>query len=467
MRDAAPVSPPRSAAAERALARAEPPGQEKRADAPSFEDALAEAPGTEPGTPAVPAGAKPKDAKAPNASEAPSEGAGQPAPPGPALAADLLAIIAAASTPKAQPTPAKAVEAEAAEAATEAGPEEKSEGEAEPAAGPVPLAGAAPTPAVAVPAPVAPSLPAPNRPVAGAGADEAGIAGVGPSTGPDAPVQADGVPAPAVPAAPVAAAVGGEDELASDQASAPQASAKPPEAGQTEPTPPAPPPHPSAPHAALKAAGARAKPEGEEREGGKPVEGRRDAEPARPLPEPRGRDDAPSGAGFEALSRALGPGAPAANATPAPAAPPVPVLQNVPLGAVPVEIGLKSLAGMNRFEIRLDPEDLGRIDVTLEIGDAGEVKARLVVDRVETLALLQRDAKTLERAFEQAGLKATDGSVDMQLRDQGSQPGSRGERGRDDRPGREPGPPLERQPSSPPPQARPIWRGTAGIDMRI
>ena len=145
------------------------------------------------------------------------------------------------------------------------------------------------------------------------------------------------------------------------------------------------------------------------------------------------------------------------------------MLQNVPIGAVPVEIGLKSLAGMNRFEIRLDPGDLGRIDVTLEIGETGDVKARLVVDRVETLALLQRDARTLERAFEQAGLKAGDGSVDLQLRDggSGSRSEGRGEHGRENRPGHPPDPSEGRQPLAPPPQARPIWRGTAGIDVRI
>ena len=72
---------------------------------------------------------------------------------------------------------------------------------------------------------------------------------------------------------------------------------------------------------------------------------------------------------------------------------------------------------MSRFEIRLDPADLGRIDVRLDMGDDGIVKAHLTVDKVETLALLQRDARTLERAFEQAGLKPSDGGVDLTLRD--------------------------------------------------
>jgi flagellar hook-length control protein FliK len=81
------------------------------------------------------------------------------------------------------------------------------------------------------------------------------------------------------------------------------------------------------------------------------------------------------------------------------------------------------LQGLKEFQIRLDPAELGRIDVKLEIGDDKSVTARVVVDRVETLHLLQREAKTLERAFEQAGLKSSDASVDITLRDPGQQAG--------------------------------------------
>jgi flagellar hook-length control protein FliK len=149
----------------------------------------------------------------------------------------------------------------------------------------------------------------------------------------------------------------------------------------------------------------------------------------------------------------------------------LPVVGNVPLGAVPVEIGLRSLAGLNRFEIRLDPAELGRIEVRLDISDGGEVQAQLVVDRVETLALLQRDARTLERAFEQAGLKPSEGGVDLTLRDPGQNLSGQQGRG-EDRPQRPQAPETPRgvaEPSSPAPSppVRPLWRGAAGIDVRI
>ena len=93
----------------------------------------------------------------------------------------------------------------------------------------------------------------------------------------------------------------------------------------------------------------------------------------------------------------------------------------VPLQAVAVEIGMRAMRGSKEFSIRLDPEDLGRVDIRLEISDAGQVQAKLVVDRVETLQLLQRDAKTLERAFEQAGLKTNPDGLQFSLRDEGQQ----------------------------------------------
>jgi len=172
---------------------------------------------------------------------------------------------------------------------------------------------------------------------------------------------------------------------------------------------------------------------------------------------------------------------PAAQAAPAPAqAPqaasasmpsqPLRVVSEVPLGAVPVEIGLKSLAGINHFEIRLDPVELGRIEVRLEIDPQGSVKAHLSVDRVETLALLQRDAKTLERAFDQAGLKLSDGNIDLSLRDQQAQGQGRHEHGQEHRRdgSRHPDSDLRRASADPIPGESPrrLWRA-AGIDVRI
>ncbi|MGW5959315.1 flagellar hook-length control protein FliK [Methylorubrum thiocyanatum] len=184
------------------------------------------------------------------------------------------------------------------------------------------------------------------------------------------------------------------------------------------------------------------------------------AGPAAALPPPG--SGAPQGLhAAEAASQAAG----IAAAAPPPATPPI------PLGAVPMTIGLRSLSGMNRFAIRLDPVELGRIDVSLDLDkEGGKARAHLVVDRPETLALLQRDASALQQALAQAGFDvgAEAGGIDLSLRSEtGSQQGNRdGEsasRGRSDT-----GPggrddiaaPLDRLPLR-------HLRAVSGLDIRI
>jgi flagellar hook-length control protein FliK len=94
--------------------------------------------------------------------------------------------------------------------------------------------------------------------------------------------------------------------------------------------------------------------------------------------------------------------------------------------ALPIEIGLSVLKGLKQFTIRLDPAELGKVEVKLSMDDEGKVQAKLTVDRVDTLYMLQRDAKTLERAFDQAGLKTSPDSLGFNLRD-GSESRRQGE----------------------------------------
>jgi chemotaxis protein MotD len=86
--------------------------------------------------------------------------------------------------------------------------------------------------------------------------------------------------------------------------------------------------------------------------------------------------------------------------------------------AIGVEIASRAKEGLRRFDIRLDPPELGRIDVRLEVDNHGKASTRLIVERPETLDLLQRDARNLERALQSAGLNTDDGGLEFSLRDQ-------------------------------------------------
>jgi chemotaxis protein MotD len=93
----------------------------------------------------------------------------------------------------------------------------------------------------------------------------------------------------------------------------------------------------------------------------------------------------------------------------------------VPLSGVAVEIAQSAKAGKTSFDIRLDPAELGRIDVRLEVDKHGNVTSHLTVEKPETLTMLRQDAPQLQRALEQAGLKTNDSGLQFSLRDQSPQ----------------------------------------------
>jgi chemotaxis protein MotD len=106
--------------------------------------------------------------------------------------------------------------------------------------------------------------------------------------------------------------------------------------------------------------------------------------------------------------------APATPAAPAQAAPETPV----PLNGIGIEIASKVLSGKNQFDIRLDPPELGRIHVRLDVDNKGNVITHMVADRTDTLDMLRRDSAGLERALQDAGLKTSDNGMQFSLRDQ-------------------------------------------------
>lgn len=96
-----------------------------------------------------------------------------------------------------------------------------------------------------------------------------------------------------------------------------------------------------------------------------------------------------------------------------------PAIVPVPISGVAVEIVTQAREGKNHFEIRLDPPELGRVDVRLDIDGQGNVTSRLVVERQDTLDLLRRESSALERALHDAGLKTGNDGLQFSLRDQG------------------------------------------------
>jgi len=81
-----------------------------------------------------------------------------------------------------------------------------------------------------------------------------------------------------------------------------------------------------------------------------------------------------------------------------------------------VHNGRQFQQGSSRFTIRLDPPELGRVDVKMHVDATGTVNARLTVERAETLDMFQRDRSSLERALSQAGVDSGKTNLEFSLR---------------------------------------------------
>ncbi len=71
--------------------------------------------------------------------------------------------------------------------------------------------------------------------------------------------------------------------------------------------------------------------------------------------------------------------------------------------------------GNARFDIRLDPVELGRVDARVEINHDKTVTLTLSAERPETLAELMRSARDLERQLADSGVKLSDDGLKFRL----------------------------------------------------
>jgi flagellar hook-length control protein FliK len=74
--------------------------------------------------------------------------------------------------------------------------------------------------------------------------------------------------------------------------------------------------------------------------------------------------------------------------------------------------------GIDRITLQLEPADLGRVEIKMDIAADGRTQLSFVVDKAETLDALSRDARSLERSLQESGIKADAGSMQFNLRQQ-------------------------------------------------
>lgn len=163
------------------------------------------------------------------------------------------------------------------------------------------------------------------------------------------------------------------------------------------------------------------------------------------------QDATPSRAGIEVAAKPTSPSAKVAEAatggvaTPEPAWPESTTASPAPLDAQPAQQaavsshaqGLSTLSRATvettaqlaaqmarklegrstRFDMVLTPEDLGRVDVSLEIGKDGQLSARLAFDNPAAAADLKGRADELRRQLQEAGFQVAGDALDFSQRD--------------------------------------------------
>ena len=115
---------------------------------------------------------------------------------------------------------------------------------------------------------------------------------------------------------------------------------------------------------------------------------------AAPVPQPAPPPAPPQGMvtdNIVAAPRAPAPAAP--RSPPRCISPPPTPIPRPTLSALAVSVAARSLSGAKQFDIRLDPPELGRVDVRLSIDASGKTQAHMTADQPQTLHLLQKDSR--------------------------------------------------------------------------
>ncbi|NKB48433.1 MAG: hypothetical protein GKS02_03600 [Alphaproteobacteria bacterium] len=82
-----------------------------------------------------------------------------------------------------------------------------------------------------------------------------------------------------------------------------------------------------------------------------------------------------------------------------------------PAEQVKVHIQQLVKSDADRIQVKLSPASLGKVEVTLEVSPDKAVQAIVYAEKPETLDMLERDARVLQRAFEEAGMKLDQDSL--------------------------------------------------------
>ncbi|MFY9288443.1 MAG: flagellar hook-length control protein FliK [Alphaproteobacteria bacterium] len=92
-----------------------------------------------------------------------------------------------------------------------------------------------------------------------------------------------------------------------------------------------------------------------------------------------------------------------------------------PVEQVVLQLHRNVKSGNDQMMLQLNPAELGRVNIKLSIAQDGKVKGTVMADNPATLDMLLKDVRGLERALQDAGLRADPGSLQFSLSGQAQQ----------------------------------------------
>lgn len=115
------------------------------------------------------------------------------------------------------------------------------------------------------------------------------------------------------------------------------------------------------------------------------------------------------------------------------------------------------------FDLRLDPPELGRVEIRLDVTRDHRVTAVVSADNPQALTELARHARELEQTLQAAGLELADNGLSFDLRQGGEGDADAGEGASD---GQAASAEAEQQPVASRPLGFERWRGVR-VDMMV
>ncbi len=88
---------------------------------------------------------------------------------------------------------------------------------------------------------------------------------------------------------------------------------------------------------------------------------------------------------------------------------------------VVVKVRAAAENGVRQVSVKLNPPELGRIDVQIDMNADGKTSLSIMADNRETLSMMQKGARELERSLMDVGIKTDMGSLNFNLRGDGNQ----------------------------------------------